>query len=131
MQLYRASTLLRIPSTIVGFGDRRRIDEVVLVRLDEWLHILRRHQSHLAILLLQSPVEEMRSAAGLHADQFDAQVRGKVQELGTRQSLPNDYAAPKIKSNQVKTRLAKINAERLQFRGIPPPFTYYTSPTVS
>ncbi len=87
----------------MGFGHRRRIDEAVLVRLDEWLHIPRLHQSHLVTLLLQCPAEEMRSAAGLHADQFDVQVRGKVRELGTRQSLPNDYAAPKVKSNQVKT----------------------------
>jgi hypothetical protein len=31
----------------------------------------------------------------------------------------------------VKTRLAKINAERLQFHGIPPPLTPYTSLAVS
>jgi hypothetical protein len=81
-------------------------------------------------LLLQSPAEKMRPAAGLHANQFDTQVRGEVQKLGARHSLPHDYVAPKVKSNQVKTRLAKINSERLQFHGIPPPFTPYTSPAV-
>jgi hypothetical protein len=53
-----------------------------------------------------------------------------VQKLEARHSLPHDYVVPKAKSNQVKTRFTKINAERLQFYGIPPPFTSYTLPTV-
>lgn len=69
------SSVLIGTKRIVGLGDSlgdRRIDEVVLVRLSEWLHILRRHQPYLVTLLLQRPAEEMRFAAVLHADQLDA-----------------------------------------------------------
>jgi hypothetical protein len=44
-------------------------------------------------------------------------VRGEEQKLGARHLLPHDYAAPKVKSNQVKTRLAKIHAERCRSMG--------------
>ncbi|WP_263415284.1 hypothetical protein [Terriglobus albidus] len=40
-----------------------------------------------------------------------------------RHFFPHRYAAMKIKSDHVKTRLAKLDAERLQFHGIAPPFT--------
>ncbi|MFP5208043.1 MAG: transposase DNA-binding-containing protein [Acidobacteriota bacterium] len=80
-----------------SFGNRLRIDVVVPVRLSEWLHILRRHQPHLMSLLLQSPAKKMRSAAGFHSNQLHAKVRGEMQQLGTRQSLPRHYSAALVK----------------------------------
>jgi hypothetical protein len=64
-----------------GFSDRFGIHEVVLVRLHEWLHKLRRDQSNVVALLPQCPSEEVRSRTGFQADQRSLHVRCVRQQL--------------------------------------------------
>ena len=49
-----------------GFGDRFRVDVIVLVRL----HVLRRDDSYFVTLLAQRTTQEMRSTTGFHTNQF-------------------------------------------------------------
>jgi hypothetical protein len=55
----------------------------------------------------------MRSAAGFHANQFDLQVRGEVQQLLARKLLAYHNFTAQVKTNQIKDCLAKINADCL------------------
>jgi hypothetical protein len=49
-----------------GLANRLGIQQIVLVRLDERLHVLRRNQPHVVSLRDQNPSEVVRAAAGLH-----------------------------------------------------------------
>src|SRR6266566_1306327 len=52
-----------------GFRNRLRIAVVVLVSLEERLHVLRRDQTHIVASGLQLPADVMGTRTGLHADQ--------------------------------------------------------------
>jgi len=54
------------PRPLHRFGDRFRIQVVTLVGLHLRLHVLRRHQSHLAPLLAQSAPQKVRSTSTLY-----------------------------------------------------------------
>src|SRR5271166_2344145 len=76
-----------------SFSDRLGIDIVALVRLYVGLYILRRHEPHCMPLLLQRPAKKMGSSTSFHTDQFDLQVRRKVQQLLARKLLAQATAA--------------------------------------
>jgi hypothetical protein len=52
-----------------GFRDRLSIAVVVLVPLEERLHVLRRDQTHVVAERCQLAADVMGARAGLHADQ--------------------------------------------------------------
>src|SRR5271169_340215 len=96
-----------------GFSDRLGIDIVALVRLYVGLYILRRHEPHCMPLLLQRPAKKMGSPASFHTDQFDLQIRRKVQQLLARKLLTHHNLAAPVKPNQMKDCLTEINADRV------------------
>src|SRR6516162_104375 len=93
--------------------NRVRIDVVVLVCLHVRLDVLRRHQTHFMTLLAQRPAKKMSPAAGFHANQPYMQIRGEVQQLLARTFLPHHRLANRVDAYQVKYRLPKINANRV------------------
>ncbi len=99
------------------FADRLGIDEVALVRLHVRLHVLSRDDPHLMTLYPECSSQEMSSGTCLHADQVGLSVRRKLQQLSAG-TLPahNDFA-PQVQANQVKDRLAEINADRVYLHG--------------
>jgi len=64
-------------------------------------------------LLAQCPAKEVRAATGFHADQFNAQVCGVVQQLLSRKHFAHHNFAAQIKTNQMKDCFAEINADRV------------------
>jgi hypothetical protein len=99
------------------FGDRLGIDIVALVRLYVWLGVLGWNDSHLVPLLPEGSAEEVSSGTGLHADQIDLDIRGKLQQLRTRALLANYSFTTQVQANQVEHRLAEINANRAYLHG--------------
>src|ERR1700733_7167130 len=72
-----------------GFG----INEVVLVRLHERLHELRRNQPYVVTLLSQNTPQKVRSRTGFQTDQGGRHVRGENNQLPLRELLPSQYPA--------------------------------------
>ena len=70
-------------------GNRFRIAVVVLVRLDERPHKLRRNQSHLVPLFAQRSPQKVRPHTGFHPHQAGRQIRRVGQQLLSRKLLPN------------------------------------------
>jgi hypothetical protein len=93
-------------------GDRLRIEEIVLVRLQVRLYELGRDESHVVSLAAQGCADEVCSRAGFDANQRALQVRGVSQQLFARKLLPDDYLALLPDCNQVKCCLAEIDANR-------------------
>ena len=52
-----------------GFGDRFSVAIVVLVALEERLHVLRRDQSHIMTKGFELPADMVHSGTSFHADQ--------------------------------------------------------------
>src|SRR5450631_2525494 len=88
------------------------VDKVVLVGLYERLHKLGCNQAHIMALLPQRASEKMRSGTCLHPDQRRLHVRGVRQQLPLGELLPHQHLAGCAKCDQVKRRLAKIDANR-------------------
>ena len=60
--------------TLHGLGNRLSVAEVVLLALEEGLHILRRHQLRVVAEGQELPAQMMGADAGLHADQAGRHV---------------------------------------------------------
>src|ERR1700688_120604 len=91
-------------------GDSFGINEVVLVRLHEWLHELGSDQLYIVALFSQSTAKEMRPGTRLHPNQAGLQVRGEGNQLLLGELLLQQHLAVIAKSHQVKCRLAKVDA---------------------
>jgi len=61
-------------------------------------------------LLLQRPTQEMRASTGLHTNQMNLPIGHEVQQLFARKLLAYHNLSAKAKADQMKNRLAKINA---------------------
>ena len=61
-----------------GLGDRFCIAVVVLLRLDVWANILRRHQPHLVAHVAEQTPEVVCAAAGLHGHDTRRQPGGEL-----------------------------------------------------
>jgi hypothetical protein len=59
----------------------------------------------------------MGSPASLHANQLDPLLRCETKQMCPRELPAHHDLAAHVKSNQVKTRLAKINADRMDLHG--------------
>src|SRR5450631_2073866 len=76
------------------------------------LHKLGCDQPHIMALLPQRASQKMRSGTCLHPDQRRLHVRGVRQQLPLGELLPHQHLAGCAKCDQVKRRLAKIDANR-------------------
>jgi hypothetical protein len=74
-----------------GFRNRLRIAVVVLVTLEERLHVLRRDQTH---IVLQLPADVMGTRTRLHADQAARNIGQTAFELTTGYLLLQDDCTP-------------------------------------
>src|SRR6267154_1207853 len=70
----------------------------------------------------------MRASARFHANHMNLPVRGKTQQLRSREVLAHNYRAAFVQTYQMKTRLAEINADRVYVHGMPPSFIFFYSP---
>lgn len=64
-------------------------------------------------LLAQRPAKKMSAAAGFRANQPYMQIRGEVQQLFARTLLPHHRLTNRVETYQVKYRLPKIDANRV------------------
>src|SRR5215813_7207816 len=106
-----------------SFSDRFRVNIVALVRLHVGLHILCRNEPYLMPLALA-----MRASTGLHTHQMNRAIGHEVQQLFAQKLPAYHNLSAKVKSDQMKNRLAKINADRVQLHGMPPPYAFLYPP---
>src|SRR5277367_1270656 len=107
--------------SVYRFGNGFRIKEVVLVRLHEWLHELRRNQLHVMALFSQNTTEEVSTRTSLHPYQGRLHVSGEGDELLLRELLPQQHLACCAQSYEVKGSLAEINTNRTNLHIDDPP----------
>jgi hypothetical protein len=103
-----------------GLGNRFRVNEIILIAFHEGADVLRRHEADVVALRGELATEEVRATAGLHADVARRQRHHKADELQPRESLPRYDATLLIEADEVKRRLAEIDADRDDLHGPPP-----------
>src|SRR6266545_2817267 len=94
------------------FRNRLGIAVVVLVTLEERLHVLRRDQTRVVAERCKLPADVMRARAGLHADQAARNIGETAFELTTRYLLLQDDYTPLIEANEVEGVLAEVDPDR-------------------
>jgi hypothetical protein len=87
---------------------RKGIAIVVLVALEERLHILRRDQTHVMAERCEPAADVMGARAGLHADQTARNIGKTTFELTTSYLLLQNDCAPPIQPNQVERVFAEV-----------------------
>src|SRR5439155_2207605 len=95
-----------------GFRNRLRIAVVVLVTLEERLHVLRRDQTHIVASGLQLPADVMGTRTGLHADQAARNIGQTAFELTTGYLLLQDDCTPLVEADEVERVLADVDPAR-------------------
>src|SRR6266516_2249170 len=95
-----------------GFRNRLRIAVVVLVTLEERLHVLRRDQTHIVASSLQLPADVMGARTGLHADQAARNIGETAFELATGYLLLQDDCTAPVKPDEVERVLAEVDPDR-------------------
>ena len=93
-------------------GDRLRIEEVVLVRLEKGFYKLRRDQPHIVSLFTQDSADEMRARAGFDPNQQAWQVRRVDQQLLAGELRPGHNLAMVVQGDEVKGGLAEVDSNR-------------------
>jgi hypothetical protein len=103
------------------FGDRFRIQEVILVRLAVRLHELGGDEPHFVTLFSECGSQKVCSGTRLQADQRGRQIRCIGQQLRTGKLLADENFATFSQCNQVKVGLAQIDADGCDLHGDDPP----------
>src|SRR6266446_2047943 len=93
-------------------GYRFRVPEVVLMALDERLHVLRRHQLRVMAQRQELAAEMMGPDTSLHPDQARRHVREAGLDLAAREFLSQNDLAALIQANKVEGVLANVDADR-------------------
>ena len=88
-------------------GDCLGVGQVVLVRLDERLHVLARHQPDIVALGAEDAAEMMGSGAGLHADQARPLIGQPLHQLAPVQPAPLHHLPAASIATACSTVLAK------------------------
>src|SRR5512139_2034554 len=96
-----------------GLADRLCVSRIVLLSLNVWLDVGRRHQAHPMPKRLQLPRPMMRRRAGLNTNKASWQLFKKGQQVTPFQLPPNDHLAIGINAMDLKHRLRNIEADRL------------------
>ena len=92
-------------------SDGLGIPVVVLVALEERLHVLGRDEAHVMAERLQLPADVVGPGAGLHADQARWDVGQALSELGTGELDPQHDGAAFILTDEMERVLAQIDAQ--------------------
>src|SRR5205823_3238387 len=95
-----------------GFRDRLGIAIVVLVPLEERLHVLRRDQTHIVADRCKLPADVMGARTGLHADQAARNIGETAFELTTGYLLLQDDYTALVKADEVERVLAEVGPDR-------------------
>ena len=93
------------------FSSRLGIAVIVLVALEEGLHIFGWHQPGIVPKRDQLPAHMVRASAGLHADQAGRKISKAVLKLTARELRLEDDSAAFIEADQVENVLADIDAD--------------------
>src|SRR4051812_25103752 len=94
-----------------GLADRLRIGHVVLLSLDERLHVRRRDQLHRVAELGDLAAPIMRAATGLHGHRAGRERGQERQKLGAAQLLAKDNSSRAVGSVQLKDVLGEIQSD--------------------
>src|SRR4051794_24421484 len=107
--------LLRATKRMVGrwaaSQDRLRIGHVVLLSLDERLHVRRRDQLHRVAELGDLAAPIMRAATGLHGHRAGRQCGQERQKLAAAQLLAKDHRARAVSPMELKDVFGEIEAD--------------------
>ena len=108
--------------TLRGFRDRLRVRRVVLVPLDEGLHVDRRNQPHLVTERLDLPAPVVGAGARLHRHRA-RRLRGeKTQQLPAAQLLAVRYRPVRLRPVYLKAALCQIDPDDANLlHWMPPP----------
>src|SRR4051794_21415285 len=94
-----------------GLADRLSIGHVVLLALDERLHVRRRDQLHRVAELGDLAAPIMRAATGLHGHRAGRKCCEERQKLGAAQLLAKDNSSRAVGSVQLKDVLGEIQSD--------------------
>src|SRR3954452_20432996 len=97
--------------TLGGLADRLRIGHVVLLSLDERLHVRRRDQLHRVAKLGDLAAPVVGAATGLHGHRTGRQRGQERQELAAAQLLAKDHRARAVSPMELKDVLGEIEAD--------------------
>src|SRR3954452_7940692 len=97
--------------TLSGLADRFGIRHVVLLSLDERLHVRRRDQLHRVAELGDLAAPIMRAATGLHGHRAGRQRCQEREELAAAQLLAKDHRARAVSPMELKDVLGEIEAD--------------------
>jgi len=92
-------------------GSGLRIAVVVLVPLEERLHVLSRDQPDIMAESLELAADVMRAGAGFHADQTGWNIGQAVGELSPGELDPQHDSAALILADEMEAVLAQIDAD--------------------
>ena len=94
-----------------GLGDGFRVAEVVLVALEEGLHVSGRHQSRVVAECFEPPAQVVGTNTGLHADEAGWQVGEPCFELSARQLMAQHDGTALAEADEVEGVLADVDTE--------------------
>ena len=100
---------------LYSLSDGFSINVVTFVGLHIWLYVLSWHQLHIVSLRLKRASQKMRTAARLHADKLNPDVRGESQQLRTRAMLPNDDSSGSVQRDQMEQSFTQIDSDAMNF----------------
>src|SRR5262245_63541770 len=96
-----------------GFCNRLGIAVVVLVPLEEWLHVLRRDQTNIVSKRGQLAADVMSSRAGFHADQAAGNVGKPAPKLSAGAlQLQNELTRDEIETDEMEDILYDVVSDR-------------------
>jgi hypothetical protein len=82
------------------------------VSLEEWLHVLRRDQTHIVTNSCNLSCDKMRAGTGFHPDQAARDVAEPPSKLMTGYLLPQNNCTALVEPNQMERVLADVDPNR-------------------
>ena len=96
-------------------NDRFRVGRVVLLTLDERLHIDRRNEPHLMPLGDEEPAPIVGCRASFHRHNASRQLRHHLNEIRARQLATEDNTAVARRRMQLESMFCEIDADDVNF----------------
>src|SRR6516165_7637639 len=94
------------------FRDCLGVAVVVLVSLEERLHVLRRDQTHIVTKSCNLSCDKMRAGTGFHPDQAARDVAEPPSKLMTGYLLLQNNRTALVEPNQMERVLTNVDADR-------------------
>src|SRR5208282_2549556 len=94
------------------FADCLGVGGIVLLPLDVWLHVGRRHQPHGVTERLKLARPMMRGRAGLNPDETRRKLLKERNNIPAPELTANDHVPPRVDAVDLKDRLRNIETNR-------------------